>query len=208
MATTREGEQKTSSKTTNLPVWICKGTMKRGRKFYSQRTNLTWTVLMASWWYSHDKELPFEMFSTRDSRGGYIMICGACSLNGTMDLQVGQGLHKQWLAMWRCCSSHPSWLRALVCAMMAWSFNRTTLQFTTPNKQRTSSTKTTLLFWTIVHVPLVLIPLRTFEDGWQGKFTKTDVRSMLDRGFPLWSCLHHMEQCSHQPPGNTWMRHA
>ncbi len=65
---------------------------------------------------------------------------------GKWSFRLCRGI-KRRLAMWTCCSRHPSWLRALVCAVMTGSFNRTTLQFTAPDWRRTSSRRITSLFF-------------------------------------------------------------
>lgn len=184
-----------SSHVTRQHVWNLRestkhGTSKRGRRSCSPtRKSLTWTVLMVSnvtgtTKRSHQRHFRHDTVEVVQSWFGVLFpSMEQCSFRWC------RGVKRQ-LATWKCCSRHPSWLRALVYAGRNGSFSRTMLPFTTHVGQWTSSMKTTSLFWTTLHVPLILIQLRTFGDGWQGKFTKMGASSRQWMPFVTQSSPH------------------
>lgn len=120
------------------------------------------------------------------------------SLAPSWRIQWSNGTSQQ-LAVWRYCSRHPLWLRALTCVVMTGIFNM-------PAWQKTTLWRLPSLFSMISLILLISNHFRTFGDGWKGKFTKMDISSRqhmpfvkpsspLQAVFPQGSWKHSHQTC-------------
>ena len=105
------------------------------------------------------------------------MIWGAFSFNGKMELQVVQGRQTAtgYVDMLQRASLLTEGPR--LCGN-DWIFQQDNAAIHTARLTKDFFQENSVaLLDQCVCVPLILIPLRTFGDGWQGKFTKMDVSS-------------------------------